>query len=100
MYKHQELKPSILRTLSEQLQLAPQPPRANYASFKDILYLEDEVLRVKLVGSHMNIQDVVTGVICAVLGHKLENGSFSVNIINLDLGTRDAESVSLQTLPH
>nr|XP_012137743.1 PREDICTED: DNA polymerase delta small subunit-like isoform X2 [Megachile rotundata] len=78
LYKHQELKPSILRELSEELQLATQPARSNYASFKDVLYLEDESLRIKLVGNHMNIQDAVTGVVCAVLGHELENGSFLV----------------------
>lgn len=80
LYKHQELKPSVLRELSEELQLITQPARTNYASFKDILYLEDEVLRIKLVGNHVNIQDVVTGVICAVLGQELKNGAFSVNI--------------------
>ncbi|XP_029032509.2 DNA polymerase delta subunit 2-like isoform X4 [Osmia bicornis bicornis] len=78
LYKHQELKPSILRELSEELQLVTQPARTNYASSKDILYLEDEVLRIKLVGNHVNVKDVVTGVICAVLGRELENGAFSV----------------------
>ncbi|XP_076248112.1 DNA polymerase delta subunit 2 [Calliopsis andreniformis] len=78
LYKHQELKPSILRDLSKELQLTPQSPRSNYASFKDLLFLEDEVLRIKLVGNHMNIQDVVSGITCAVLGHELENGTFSV----------------------
>ncbi|CAK9803682.1 DNA polymerase delta subunit 2 [Anthophora plagiata] len=78
LYKHQELKPSILRELSEELQLVTQPSKINYASFKDVLYLEDEMLRIKLVGNHMNIQDVVTGLVCAVLGHKLENGAFSI----------------------
>ncbi|XP_043261650.1 DNA polymerase delta subunit 2-like isoform X2 [Colletes gigas] len=74
LYKHQELKPSVLRELSDELQVTPQPPRTNYASFKDLLFLEDEMLRVKLVGNRMNVQDVVTGIVCAVLGHELENG--------------------------
>ena len=78
LYKHQELKPSILRELSEELQLTAQPPSTNYASFKDLLFLEDEMLRVKLVGNHMNIQDVVTGIVCAVFGHELESGAFEV----------------------
>lgn len=80
LYKHQELKPSVLRELSEELQLTAQPPSTNYASFKDLLFLEDEMLRVKLVGNHMNIQDVVTGIVCAVFGHELESGAFEVNI--------------------
>ncbi|XP_076170035.1 DNA polymerase delta subunit 2 isoform X2 [Ptiloglossa arizonensis] len=74
LYKHQELKPSILRELSEKLQVTPQPPQTNYASFKDALFLEDEMLRIKLVGNHMNIQDVVTGIVCAVFGRELEDG--------------------------
>ncbi|KOC60145.1 DNA polymerase delta small subunit [Habropoda laboriosa] len=78
LYKHQELKPSVLREISEELQLVTQPSKVNYASFKDVLYLEDETLRIKLVGNHVNIQDVVTGLVCAVLGHVLENGAFSV----------------------
>ncbi|XP_076287173.1 DNA polymerase delta subunit 2 isoform X2 [Lasioglossum baleicum] len=78
LYKHQELKPSALQELSEELQLPTHLPRANYASFKDILYLEDDDLRVKLDGSHMNIQYVITGIICAVFGHQLENGEFHV----------------------
>lgn len=81
LYKHQELKPSILRELSEKLQVTPQPPQTNYASFKDALFLEDEMLRIKLVGNHMNIQDVVTGIVCAVFGRELEDGTFTVNII-------------------
>ncbi|CAL7935793.1 unnamed protein product [Xylocopa violacea] len=78
LYKHQELKPSILQEFSKELQLVAQPSRTNYASFKDILYLEDETLRVKLIGNDINIQDVVTGIVCAVLGHELENGAFAV----------------------
>lgn len=80
MYKHQELRSSILNELSKELQLIPQPARTNYASFKDILYLEDETLRIKLVGTHKNIQDTVTGIVCAVCGHELENGAFLVSI--------------------
>lgn len=74
------MKPSLLRELSTELQLQTQPARANYASFKDILYLEDETLRIKLVDNHINIQDVVTGIVCAVLGHELKDGELSVNI--------------------
>ena len=70
-----------MHELSNELQLQVQPARINYASFKDILYLEDETLRIKLIGNHINIQDVVTGIVCAVCGHELENGEFLVNII-------------------
>lgn len=79
LYKDQKLKPSILRDLSKELQLEVQPS-SNYASAEDNLFLEDKTLRIKLVGSHMNMQEVVTGLVCAVFGHELENGTFWVHM--------------------
>uniref|UniRef100_A0A0C9Q851 CG12018_0 protein n=2 Tax=Fopius arisanus TaxID=64838 RepID=A0A0C9Q851_9HYME len=78
LYKHQEFKPSILKEMSEELQLVPQPTRSNYSSIKDQLFLEDETLRVRLVGDHMDVGEIVTGLVCAVLGRELENGCFWV----------------------
>ncbi|XP_046424565.1 DNA polymerase delta subunit 2 [Neodiprion fabricii] len=78
LYKHQELKPSILRELSEEQQLAPPTPRINYCSNKDQLFLEDEMLRIKIVGNHVNIKDMVTGIVCAVIGKENEDGTFDV----------------------
>ncbi|XP_050460366.1 DNA polymerase delta subunit 2-like [Cataglyphis hispanica] len=77
LYKDQKLKPSLLRELSKELQLEAQPNK-NYASDDDKLFLEDETLRIRLVGNHVNIQEVVTGLVCAILGHELENGTFWV----------------------
>lgn len=68
LFKHQELKPSILREISEDHQLAPLPPRTNYADDEDILILEDELQRIRLVGK-IDIQKMVTGVVVAVLGN-------------------------------
>lgn len=79
LYKDQRLKPSLLRDLSKELQLEAQPNN-NYASNDDKLFLEDETLRIRLVGNHMDIQEVVTGLVCAVVGHELENGTFWVYI--------------------
>lgn len=79
LYKDQKLKPSLLRELSKELQLEAQPNK-NYASDDDKLFLEDETLRIRLVGNHVNIQEVVTGLVCAILGHELENGTFWVYI--------------------
>lgn len=64
--------------LSKELQSCPQPSQFNYASFKNNLFLEDETLRVKLTGNHMNIQSIVTGIVCAMLGRQQENGTFWV----------------------
>lgn len=77
LYKDQKLKPSLLRELSKELQLEVQLNK-NYASADDKLFLEDETLRIRLVGNHINIQEVVTGLVCAILGHELENGTFWV----------------------
>lgn len=78
IYKDQKLKPSILKDLSKELQIEVQPSN-NYASNDDKLFLEDETLRVRLVGNHMSSQQVVTGLVCAVLGQELENGTFQVD---------------------
>ncbi|XP_049809952.1 DNA polymerase delta subunit 2 [Schistocerca nitens] len=77
LFKHQELKPSILREISDELQLVPQPSRTNYVSEDDELILEDELQRIRLIGS-ISPHYVVTGVVCAVLGHESEDGKFLV----------------------
>lgn len=67
LFKHQPLKPSILREISEETQLAPQPARDNYVDDTDKLILEDELQRIRLLGK-MDVHTIVTGVVCAVLG--------------------------------
>lgn len=66
-FVHQRLKPSILREISEEAQLAPQPIRQNYVDETDVLILEDEVQRIQLLGN-MKPHLFVTGIVCAVLG--------------------------------
>lgn len=92
LYKDQRLKPSLLRDLSKELQLEVQPNN-NYASVDDKLFLEDETLRVRLVGNHMDVQEMVTGLVCAVLGRELENGTFWVYtyVISVQTGIRLAD---------
>nr|CAD7406319.1 unnamed protein product [Timema poppensis] len=92
LFKHQELKPSILKEISEegeifapfnppllyaQHQLLPQPSRTHFGSEGDKLILEDELQRITLVGA-LSVHSVVTGVVCAVLGHEDCNGKFMV----------------------
>ena len=77
LYKHQELKPSILKEIADELQAIPQPPRLNYCSPKDALFLEDDVARVKLVGN-IAADSLVTGLICSVIGTNMQDGSFWV----------------------
>lgn len=78
LYKHQELKPSILKEIADELQSVAQPPRLNYCNPKDSLYLEDDVSRVKLIGNNVTPEALVTGLVCAVLGHATNDGSFLV----------------------
>lgn len=66
-FVHQKLKPSILREISEETQLAPQPIRQNFADLTDTLILEDEVQRIQLLGD-FSVDQYVTGIVMAVLG--------------------------------
>ncbi|XP_015592070.1 DNA polymerase delta small subunit [Cephus cinctus] len=77
-FKHQQWKPSILKELGDDHDLIPTVPRNDYCSEKDVPFLEDEMLRVKLVGDKVNIKDIVTGIVCAVLGHEKADGTFEV----------------------
>lgn len=44
-----------------------------------MLNLEDEMLRIKLVGKVADINEIVNGVVCAVLGHEnKDTGTFEV----------------------
>lgn len=81
IYKHQTHKPSILKEISEENQLAPQPPREHYADKDDKLVMEDELQRVRLTGN-IQLDQVATGVVCAVRGYlKEEDDHFSVEEI-------------------
>lgn len=70
-FVHQKLKPSILRELSEETQLAPQPIRSNFADESDQLILEDDVQRIQLLGN-MPTHQFVTGIVLAVLGKNFQ----------------------------
>ncbi|XP_049874101.1 DNA polymerase delta subunit 2 [Pectinophora gossypiella] len=78
LFKLQELKPSILKELSDQLEIIPQPARTHFVHDADSLVLEDELQRIKLVGECIDVHQVVTGVVCAVLGSENEDGIFTV----------------------
>ncbi|XP_054263776.1 DNA polymerase delta subunit 2-like [Macrosteles quadrilineatus] len=78
LFLDQRLKPSILKDISEEAQLIPQPIRTNFVSDTDTLILEDELQRIVLHGS-LDVHKVVTGVVCAVLGkEEAEGGKFLV----------------------
>lgn len=57
--------------------LVPQPPRAKYVGSNDELVLEDRMQRAALCGN-IPSDDLVTGIVAAVLGKELRNGTFEV----------------------
>ncbi|XP_034105851.1 DNA polymerase delta subunit 2 [Drosophila albomicans] len=81
IYKHQQHKPSILRDISEENQLAPQPQRQNYSEPGDKVILEDELQRVRLQGDHIAGRSLATGIVCAVKGGTDSEGFFNVEDI-------------------
>ncbi|KAL4703295.1 hypothetical protein ACJJTC_015427 [Scirpophaga incertulas] len=78
LFKLQQLKPSILKELSDQLEIIPQPARNHFVHDEDSIVLEDELQRIKLSGDSVKVHHVVTGVVCALLGSEDEDGVFSV----------------------
>lgn len=78
LFKLQQLKPSILKELSDQLEIIPQPSRTHFVHESDTLVLEDELQRIKLVSECIDVHQVVTGVVCALLGSEDEDGIFTV----------------------
>jgi DNA polymerase delta subunit 2 len=62
------MKPSILKELADDNQLAPLPPPQDYNDASDDIILEDEIQRIKLVGN-INVGELVTGIAVAVLGN-------------------------------
>ena len=80
IYMDLPLKPNILEDISRDHWVAGPPPRQSYFSQEQgpQVMLEDESGRLRLAGSTLSNNLLVTGVIVAVLGTENSNGDFEV----------------------
>ncbi|GIY86055.1 DNA polymerase delta subunit 2 [Caerostris darwini] len=77
IFKHMELHPSILKEISDEHHMVPEPVTEEYTKEDDFLILEDDLQRVVLCGN-IDPQSNVTGINVAVLGYTEESGKFFV----------------------
>ncbi|KAL1494529.1 hypothetical protein ABEB36_010113 [Hypothenemus hampei] len=75
LFKDQKLKPSVLKQLAKDNQLLPQP--IVYTDESDVIYMEDEVQRYKIIGN-IDGKKLLTGITCALLGSDIGKGTFQV----------------------
>ncbi|KAI9701383.1 MAG: hypothetical protein M1820_006474 [Bogoriella megaspora] len=80
IYMEMPLKPNVLDDISKEHWIAAPPPRDKFTSLdgSDQTMLEDESGRIRLTGSFLPSQLLVTGCIVAVLGTENADGEFDV----------------------
>ncbi|XP_022784166.1 DNA polymerase delta subunit 2-like [Stylophora pistillata] len=77
LFKKMEMKPSILKEISEEHNLMPQPSRERFTEDSDELVIEDETERVSLTGN-IQVGTCVTGSLVALCGRTIDSGKFAV----------------------
>jgi DNA polymerase delta subunit 2 len=85
IYLEMTLKPNILDDISKDHWISAVPPREKYISptGNDIMMLEDDSGRLRLIGPTLSNEMLVTGCIVSVMGTENANGDFEVIDIRL-----------------
>ncbi|KAK6529759.1 hypothetical protein TWF281_008920 [Arthrobotrys megalospora] len=79
VYMDMPLKPNVLDDIAKDHFISVPPPRQKYRDFEnDEIMIEDESGRLRLVGSKIQKEDLVTGCIIAVMGTETASGEFEV----------------------
>lgn len=80
VYMDMPLKPNILDDISKDHWISAPPPREKYVSpnGEDQIMLEDESGRLRLVGTMLSGEELVTGCIVSVMGTENKEGEFEV----------------------
>ncbi|KAF4625259.1 hypothetical protein G7Y89_g12910 [Cudoniella acicularis] len=80
IYMEMPLKPNILDDISKDHWISAPPARQKYLSpsGEDLIMLEDESGRLRLIGAPLSHEMLVTGCIIAVMGTENANGDFEV----------------------
>ena len=80
IYMEMALKPNILDDIGKDHWIAAPPPRVKFVSPTggDQVMLEDESGRLRLTGIYLEAEQLVTGVIVAVVGTENADGDFEV----------------------
>jgi len=77
LFKQQENRPSVLKEFSEDQVDLPEEEKQSYTAESDTLVLEDDTMRVKLIGN-VDPRVFVTGVIVGCWGREAKGGNFDV----------------------
>lgn len=68
LFKHMQLQPTVLKEISEDNQLIPQPLRDRYIDDQDYLILQAERESIKLTGNS-SVHSHLTGIVMGLLGY-------------------------------
>lgn len=80
IYLDMPLKPNVLDDIAHEQAIAVPPPREKYVNEdgEEEVHIEDESGRLRLVGTTLQTNMLVTGCIVAVMGTETANGDFEI----------------------